>query len=124
MVYQRRGGTFALRSGHANHLLVVAVQKQFGLRCDAVRLDKIVDMVEIDTGSLENQVVIIQIVSVFLSQNKFQFRIVLVFAGVEDLASVGRHNLHVGEVFAQETVGRRAFATKTEDDDFLVSNLI
>ena len=94
------------------------------MRGDAVRLDKIVDMVEIDTGSLENQVVIIQIVSVFLSQNKFQFRIVLVFASVEDLASVCRHNLHVGEVFAQESVGRRALATKTEDDDFLVSNLI
>ena len=87
-------------------------------------LDKIVDMVEIDTGSLENQVVIVEVVSVFLSQDKFQFRIVLVFAGVENLAPVGRHNFHIGEVFAQETVGRRAFATKTEDDDFLVSYLI
>ena len=46
MVYQRRRGAFAFGAGHANYLLVVAIQKQFGLRSDALGLDKIVDMVE------------------------------------------------------------------------------
>ena len=81
-------------------------------------------MIEIDTWGLENQVVIVEVIGVFLTQNEFQFRVVSVIAGVESLAPVGSHNLHVGEVLAQETVGRRAFATKTEDDDFFVSYLI
>ena len=89
-----------------------------------MRLDEIVDIVQIDTWGFQYQVVVIQIAVIIFAYDKFQVFVVFVFVNFQILASVGSHNIHVGEVFPKEAVRGDAFPAKAENDDFFVSYLI
>ena len=91
MVDERGRGALALRAGDADHLLVEEFQEQVGLRGDALILDVVVDLVEADARTLENQVVLVEILVITFPFDELHVLVAREVVGVEVPIAIGDH---------------------------------
>ncbi len=123
MVNQRGRRALAFGACHTDDLPVKGFQKKVGLRGYARRFYKISQFVEIDPRSLEDEVVLVEVLVVTLAFDEADV-LVLDLACVEVGVAVGDDYRHVRKMLPDETVGGDTLFAKAEDDNLLVVYLL
>lgn len=117
MVYERRCGAFPLGAGDADNLFVVSFEEEVCLRCDALGVNPVVDIIEADAGGFEDEVVLVEVLVIAGAFNEFQLFVGEII-GFEVGVCICHGERHVGKVFAYESVGGDALFAEAEDDYF------
>ena len=119
VVDERGGGAFPLRSGDSDDILAVGHQKKFCLRHEFLSGNEVVEVVEVDTGRFEDDIVLVEVPVVLFARHNFQVLVFQETIGVQQRIFVGHCDGQVGIVLADKLVGRHSLASESHDDDFL-----
>ena len=89
------------------------LQKEICLRSNLLILNIIVQHIEADTRTFENQVVVVEVAVVILAFDNFEVFILGKVIGFQVLVAVSDHQFHFREVPADKTVGGDSFLTES-----------
>ena len=105
MVDERGGGAFPFRAGDSDDILAVGHQKKLRLRHKFLSGNEVVEVVEVDTGRFENDIVLVEVTVVLFARHHFQMFVFQKFIGVQQWIFVGDGDREVGIVLADKLVG-------------------
>ena len=118
MVDERGGGAFPLRAGDSDNILAVGHQKKLRLRHKFLSGNEVVEVVEVDTGRFEDDIVLVEVTVVLFARHNFQVFVFQKIIGMQQRIFVCHRDGQVGIVLADKFLGRHSLASESHDDDF------